>query len=146
MTTAVGYIASARRHLNDAYILLQSEAKAHSGQLFGFCVECGIKAVLLASGVPTDSDGGIPGKHKFRRHMPTLSNHISAFGELIPDGVLARRYFAQLPGRDKLSSWNVEHRYYRETAIPLADLPEWEHAAGEVIQMLDQVEADGIFL
>jgi hypothetical protein len=114
--------------------------------LFGFCVECGLKAVLVASGVPTDSDGGIPRKNKFRQHMPTLSNNIAAFGVLIPDGALANRYFAQLPSLDKLSSWSVEHRYYRESAIPLADLPEWEQVAREVIQMLDQVEANGIFL
>lgn len=90
------------------------------------------------------NDGGIPQNHKFRQHIPTLHNNIHAFGHMIPDGALATCYLAQLPNLDKLSSWSVDHRYHRETAIPLADLPGWKQAAQEIMQMLDQIVTDGI--
>jgi hypothetical protein len=149
MTTAIppvktDYTASARRHFRDADTLLRSGAEANGGQLLGFCVECGLKALLLVCGVQPDNDGGIPQNHKFRQHIPTLHNNIHAFGHMIPDGALATCYLAQLPNLDKLSSWSVDHRYHRETAIPLADLPGWKQAAQEIMQMLDQIVTDGI--
>ena len=143
-TAAVDYAAAARRHLVDGRLLQQHERLANAGQLFGFSVECGLKALLLVCGVPADAEGGIPGGHKFRTHMPVLKDRIEANGQLVPDGALSARYWALLPGIGNLGDWSVDHRYWRESELPLGSIPRWESAAGEINDMLDQAREDGV--
>lgn len=66
----VDYVASARRHVKDAHILLHAGRKANAGQLFGFCVECGLKALLIHIGKPVDNEGNI--MKPYREHMNKL--------------------------------------------------------------------------
>jgi hypothetical protein len=150
----VNYVESAKRHFRDARLLSVNGRNANAGQLFGFCVECGLKALLLACGVNADADGGIPGavsaraagtRHdKFRKHMPMLGDAIISMGTLIPDGPRSTHYMAGLPSLGELSNWNVEHRYYADEFIPVGSLPNWELAAKEVIAMLENAILDGV--
>lgn len=140
----VDYVASARRHLKDADILKQAGRSANAGQLLGFTVECGLKALLLACGVAPDPDGGVPQGSPFRQHMPTLNNRLVSSGHLIPDGPRSAHYRAMVPNVVALSNWVVDHRYFRESALPLGSLPQWEIAASEVNKMLDQAIVDGV--
>lgn len=143
-TVSVNYVVSARRHFNDANILLGAGNASYpnAGQLFGFTVECGLKALLLACGVTRDADGGVPGR--FRTHMPTLSNNIVTAGTLIPDGARSAHYHALLPSLHALSDWKVDHRYFIDSALPLSSLPNWQLAAKEITEMIDQAIADGV--
>jgi hypothetical protein len=140
----VDYVASARRHFEDARLLLEKGRQANAGQLFGFGMECGLKALLIACGVVPDETGSIPPKGKFRQHIPLLSDRIDIFGNLIPNGPMAQIYLAKIPGRSQFHNWTVDHRYYREAAMPLASLPAWENAAKEMSDMLDQAKTDGV--
>ncbi len=119
----VDYIASARRHLKDAHILLAEQRQANAGQLLGFSVECGLKALLLACGIVPDADGGVPGakpesdgkvykKSSYREHMPMLNNKITSLGNLLPDGQRAIHYHAMLPNISRMEDWSVNHRYW----------------------------------
>lgn len=140
----VDYVASTRRHFQDARLLQAHGRHANAGQLFGFTVECGLKALLKICGVALDTEGSIPSGNKFRQHIPALSDRINALGHLIPDGPMAQTYLAQIPGRGKLANWSIDHRYYRQEALPLASLADWENAAREVNDMLDQAKTDGV--
>ena len=140
----VDYVAAARRHHLDAQTLLNQGRSANAGQLFGLAMECGLKALLLASGVPPDTDGSLPNRKNFRQHMPELSDRINLMGHLIPDGKLTNTYLAMIPGRTGFNSWSVDQRYWRDSALPLADLPAWAKAATEVGNMLDQATQDGV--
>lgn len=140
----VDYVASARRHLKDAHILMRAGRQANAGQLLGFTIECGLKALLISCGVPKDTDGGIPSGNKFRQHMPVLSNRLVPFGNLIPDGPRSAHYQAMVPNVGVLANWSVDHRYFKESALPLASLPQWELAALEINEMLDQAVIDGV--
>jgi hypothetical protein len=140
----VDYVASARRHLNDADILMHAGCQANAGQLLGFSVECGLKALLVACGVETDPDGSVSFDSKLREHLPKLNMKIVSSGHLIPDGQRSTHYRAMLPNVDKFSDWKVEHRYFRESALPLTSLPQWTLAAKEINEMLDQAEIDGV--
>jgi hypothetical protein len=140
----VDYVSAARRHFDDAGLLLQQGRQANAGQLLGFTMECGLKALLIACGVQTDKDGSLPERNKFRQHMPELTKRINLFGHLIPDGAKAQRYLARLPSREDFKDWKVDHRYFRESALPLASLPAWQSAANEVGELLDQITTDGI--
>ncbi len=145
MATApvTSYTEAARRHLLDAEMLFAGDRKANAGQLYGFVAECGVKALLIACGVPTDADGGIA-KNPLRAHVPVLMDRVVAHGALIPDGLLSNRYMAMIGSAARLSDWSVDHRYYRESALPLLSLPAWRTAAHDVGKMLDQAKQDGV--
>jgi hypothetical protein len=140
----VDYVASARRHLKDAHILMDSGRQANAGQLLGFTIECGLKALLIASGIAPDPEGGIPYKTPFRQHMPKLNDRLVSSGHLIPDGPRAAHYLAMVPNVGALVDWSTDHRYYKESALPLASLRQWELAALEMNGMLDQAVIDGV--
>ena len=55
----VDYVESARRHRQDAQILMEADRQANAGQLLGFSVECGLKALLIACGVEPDPEGSV---------------------------------------------------------------------------------------
>lgn len=151
MSNEVNYVAAARRHLNDGRLLLEQGRRANAGQLFGFSIECGLKALLLASGVAQGTDGGIAGqdpntgkRHPLRTHMPSLSANIDTHGHLIRDGSQMTRYMAMLPSLQHGRDWDVNHRYWDESRIPLSSVPGWQQAAVEANDMLDQVQLDGV--
>ncbi len=139
----VDYVEAARRHLKDAHILMHTGRLANSGQLLGFSIECGLKALLIACGISPDTDGGVP-YGQFRKHMPTLNIQIVSEGHLIPDGARSAHYRAMVPNVSALSDWSVDHRYFKESALPLASLTQWELAALEINEMLDQAIFDGV--
>ncbi len=140
----VDYVASARRHWKDAHILMHVGRQANAGQLLGFSVECGLKALLVACGVAIDAEGSVSHESKFKTHMPELNNRLISSGRLIPDGQRSTHYQAMLPNVDKFSDWKVDHRYFRESALPLTSLPQWNLAAQEINEMLDQAMIDGV--
>lgn len=154
MSTApvTSYAEAARRHLVDAEALFAGSRQANAGQLYGFVAECGMKALLIACGVPTDADGGIakndprkPDKpHPLRAHVPVLMDRIVAHGALIPDGLLSTKYMAMIGSVARLNDWLVDHRYWRESALPLSSVAAWRKAAQDVGKMLDQAKEDGV--
>lgn len=138
------YVSAARRHLKDAHILMHQGRNANCGQLLGFTVECGLKALLIACGVTPDADGGIPTNNQFRKHMPLLFNAIVSNGHIIPDGQRSAHYHAMLPNVSAMSDWSIDHRYFKESALPLTSVTQWELAALEISEMLDQAIVDGV--
>ena len=139
----VNFAVAARRHHADAKTLGSQGRGANAGQLYGLAVECGLKALLIASGVVPDASGSLPGKHPMRKHLPMLADQLTIQGQLIPDGPTATHYLAMVPGRANFANWSVDQRYWHDTALPLADLPGWAVAAAEVGNMLDQATQDG---
>lgn len=148
----IAFEHAARRHLADAESLFIRGRLANAGQLYGFVAECGLKAMLLACGVAPSADGGIPvthpakpdKQHPLRQHMPSLTGRIAAHGQLIPDGPQAARYMATMPSLGHYVDWSVDHRYWRDAALPLTSVAKWRSAAQEVCTMLDQAKQDGV--
>ncbi len=151
-TPPVAYELAARRHMTDAESLFTTGRLANAGQLYGFVAECGLKALLLACGILPDADGGIPGQHPekpgkshpLRQHMPSLTDRITTHGQLIPDGLQAAKYMATMPSLGHFKDWSVDHRYWRDAALPQASVAKWRSAAKEIAQMLDQAKQDGV--
>lgn len=151
-TPPVAYELAARRHMTDAEFLFSDSRLANAGQLYGFVAECGLKALLIACGISPDDQGGIPRKHPTKpkklhpmhSHAPVLMGNINASFHLIPDGVQAARYMAIIPNHEKFDSWLIDHRYFRDSALPLTAVGGWRMAAREVTIMLDQAKLDGV--
>lgn len=142
----VHYVEAARRHIVDANSLLASSRSANAGQLYGFVAECGLKALLIACGVTADANGEIPWGHRFRQHVPKLPDRIVAEGHLIPDGSRASQYLTSLAHLGKFGDWLIDHRYWREAALPLTSVTAWKVAAEEILLMLDKAKEDGVLI
>lgn len=149
MPIAVDFLGSARRHMHDAALLETNARFANSGQLLGFVAECGIKALMLWLGYPRDTQGG---PRSFRNQNYNLRVHINELAGTIGmietfvvsvSGRSGSRYISMIPNIAHFSNWSVDHRYFRESAIPNT-FADWKLAAREVISLLDQATMDGM--
>lgn len=117
---------------------------ANAGQLFGFSVECGLKALLVRTGAPADPDGNILKSSGLRAHLPKLGQLVTGMTTL-PDGRAASQLQSQLPHLNDMQDWHTDHRYWRSTALPLASsLSKWEMAALEMDALLDDAVGKGL--
>ncbi|MFY4257094.1 hypothetical protein ACOTCG_05830 [Achromobacter xylosoxidans] len=130
--------------MSDANSLLASSRNANAGQLYGFVAECGLKALLLACGVAADERGEIPSGNYFRAHVPILANRIVTHGHLIPESSRTAQYLTSLAHVEKFADWTIDHRYWREAALPLPSVTAWREAAEEILQMVDKAKEDGV--
>lgn len=138
----VDYVGAARRHIRDAHLLQHSGRLANAGQLFGFCVECGLKSLLVRGGAPVDGDGSLI--KPFREHLPILGTLVNGLMTL-PDGRAAGVLQSRLPNLTSMANWKIDHRYWSEPAIPLAtSLQAWKWAALEMDALLDDAAAGGV--
>lgn len=142
----VHYVDAARRHMKDARVLLENQRVANAGQLYGFVAECGLKALLIACGVQPDANGEIPKGNKFRQHVPVLSDKIIANGNLIPNNSRSSKYLTSLSNISNLNNWSIDHRYWKDSALPLNSLTAWQVASEEILQMLDKAKEDGVLI
>ena len=146
---SVNYFDAARRHFQDAGVLLSANRQANAGQLLGIAAECGIKAVLVASRVPVDTEGSIDRLpcvkgRGFKEHWPDLHQALTDLTGAIPDSRTATTYLSALPNLGHFLDWRIEHRYWRDAALPLASVARWQLAAGDVMAVLDQAKEDGV--
>ncbi len=144
VTPRVDYLMCARRHIRDAHFLLDRGRRANAGQVFGFSVECGLKALLVRSGAPVDGDGNVLKASGLREHLPKLGQLVNDMTTL-PDGRAANIIQSQLPHLIDTHDWHTDHRYWRASALPLASsLDHWEMAALEMDALLDDVISKGV--
>lgn len=138
----INFHRAAQRHFQDAELLLGNTREANAGHLYGFVAECGIKALLVASGFPVDSRGDIPWRDQFRQHANRLANQVTRIQTFI-QGRLGAKYFAHVSHIADFSDWSTDHRYYDDSALP-SSTAKWRSAATQVMQMLDQAKLDGV--
>lgn len=138
----VDFHQAARRHFNDAELLLSQTRQANAGHLYGFAAECGVKALLVWKGYPSDPvSGDIEKKpNKFRVHIHELTKNINMVYTFL-DGRGAAKYLAMIPSIGDFSDWKTDHRYYIESELPPSVL-NWRNASREIMHMLDQAMLD----
>ncbi len=148
----INFSASAKRHFNDALLLEESNRLANAGQLYGFCAECGIKALLISLGYPIDDDGSPLNRKEHKKQdpkIPYIREHINQLLEIKAEidtyasGRNGAKYLALIPSIDSFSDWSVDHRYYAQDQIP-SSLPVWKSSATEMMKMMDVISIDGV--
>ncbi|MBI3756360.1 MAG: hypothetical protein HY267_00135 [Deltaproteobacteria bacterium] len=140
----VNFHSAARRHFQDAELLWANTREANAGHLYGFVAECGIKALLVSSGLQVDASGDILKRDPFRLHADKLSGQINQVHNFL-QGRTSVKYLAQVPDIGHFSDWSTDHRYYDESALP-PSTAKWRSAAQQVMSMLDQAKIDGVIL
>jgi hypothetical protein len=143
ITKTVDFRYAASRHYSDGDLLMANGRYANAGQLYGFTAECGIKWLLVLKGYPSDSVTGeiVERKRKFRAHIHELIKNINMLTTFL-EGRGASKYLAMIPSIGNFSDWKTDHRYYFESALP-PSLKNWQKAAHEIMQMLNEAILDG---
>jgi hypothetical protein len=140
MAKIVDFSGASRRHYRDAELLMDNSRVPNAGQLLGFAAECGIKALLIAHGLKTDSrTGDIEEKGPYRTHINALINNAQTFR----DSRRYSQYFGMLPNLRAFKDWDTKHRYWNKSSIPSSHT-DWQKAAKEVMEMLDQAKLDRV--
>jgi len=80
-------------------------------------------------------------KKKFRAHIHELIKNIHMLSTFL-EGRGASKYLAMIPSISKFSDWKTDHRYYVDSSLP-SSLPDWQKAAREIMQMLNEAILDG---
>ena len=140
----IDFHGAAMRHYSDAEFLRGDRRDANAGQLYGFVAECGIKALLVASGLPVEPDGDIKRDKKapdFRWHVDKLASQINMAHSFLEGRTMAG-YLAHIPDIADFCDWSTDYRYYDEAQIP-SSLGKWRAAALQVMKMLDVAKSDG---
>ena len=144
MTVTVDFFAASKRHHADAMLLQKEGREPNAGHLFGFSAECGIKALLVDSGYPTDPDGDLK---KPSQPTPDARKHVDELSGLMHNiiaslsGRSGAQFLAQIPNVGNFADWKVSHRYYAASSIP-PSLEKWQVAADEVQGMLQNLQSN----
>ena len=92
------------RHWQDAEFLFLAGRWANAGQLYGLSAECGLKAVMVANGLPVDATGS-PKGHK--KHIDELWGKFLGFFQ----GRQAGPLLHHLPQSNPFALWSISNRY-----------------------------------
>lgn len=120
-----------RRHLEDAEMLFGHARWANADQLYGFSVECGLKAVMCLLRMPVD-DEGTPRKSKHRKHVGALWSEFVTFAT-DRDGA---QYLALLPDGEPFADWSEQNRYASRQHFHKAEVAPRRAAAQKIQAMV----------
>ena len=95
------------RHWRDAELLFRAGRWANADQLYGFSAECGLKAVMVAGGMPVDLETGTPTEPRHRKHIHELWSTFRSFVQGRQTGGLLHR----LPEPNPFAAWSHHNRY-----------------------------------
>ena len=93
------------RHWRDAEYLFDAGRWANADQLYGLSAECGLKAVMVADGLPVDALGSPRDNYK---------EHVNILWDIFHTFVQGRRtghLLGHLPQSNPFTSWRVANRY-----------------------------------
>ncbi|RMH39297.1 MAG: SAM-dependent methyltransferase [Gammaproteobacteria bacterium] len=94
------------RHKEDGDLLYAKERWANADHLYGLAVECGLKAVMRAMGMPVSS-AGVPISRYHRVHLPDIWYVFHAF----VSGTHAAGLLPFLSQSSPFDNWSVHQRY-----------------------------------
>ena len=127
------------RHWRDAELLLQAERWANADQLYGFSAECGLKAVMVANGMPVDNQTGSPTKRRHKQHIQELWGIFRSFVHGRPTANLLHH----LPQSNPFDQWSHHNRYSASHHFDAATVSPHRTAARQVRQFYQRLQVDG---
>ena len=126
------------RHWVDGNQLFLRTRWANADHLYGFSVECGLKAVMAKLGMPLDKFGS-PKPNKYRTHVDKLWPKFVAFAQ----GHSGSWYVTRLPGGNPFLNWTEQDRYAHQQAITESEATAHRIAANQVRNLLKTAQMDG---
>lgn len=135
----VDYTDAHERHWSDAELLFDRQRWANADHLYGMSAECGLKAVMIGLGLPTDARGS-PSEKKYWAHVNKLWPMFITFAH----GYQGARYAQLLGHGNKFADWDVSQRYDHRKYFSEDLARRHREGAEEVRNVVQQARLDGI--
>ena len=127
------------RHWEDAELLFHHTRWANSDHLYGFSVECGLKAVMAKLGMQLDAFGS-PKEDQHRKHVNKLWPTFKTFAQ----GRSGSWYVTNLPKGDPFGNWTEQDRYAHQQGITEREAAAHRVAARNVRNLLKTAQTMGL--
>ena len=127
------------RHWVDAELLFLHKRWANADHLYGFSVECGLKAVMAALGMQLDPSGS-PQNTEHRKHVNILWPTFMIFAQ----GRNGSWYVTNLPQGKPFTNWTEQDRYAHHQCITESEATAHRVAAKEVLDVLKKAQMQGL--
>ena len=128
------------RHWQDGELLFGHDRWANADQLYGLSAECGLKAVMLGSGMRVRRSDGAPEQSEHRQHVAELWPVFGAF----VSGRIAGGYLHLLPHGNPFASWSIADRYAHGDHFSCTRVDQHRMAADKVRSMVQSAQQDGV--
>jgi hypothetical protein len=131
---ATDFLDAHRRHWQDAELLFQHQRWANADHLYGFSAECGLKVLILKSGIKWNAVSARPEdrneRNRFFKHINELWAEYNSF----IDGKLAAQY--AIPSDNPFSTWDVSDRYANEKEFTQERVQQCQIAAKSIQKLV----------
>jgi hypothetical protein len=138
MPRAADFKDSHIRHWADAEFLYQNSRWANADHLYGFSVECALKAVMLKLGMPLNSQGS-PKEKEHRQHVDKLWPTFFSFAK----GRAGSWYIRRMPSGTPFTNWKAEDRYANQLDISQAEADAHRTVAREIRNLIRTARLTG---
>ena len=125
------------RHWEDAELLFDQQRWANADQLYGFCAECGLKAVMKGLGMRVDAAG--KPDPKYLKHVHRLWPEFKSFAQA-RNGA---RYVNLLPVGEPFADWSHDDRYVHRICVKPSGVSAHRQAALRVRGIVELATQDG---
>lgn len=125
------------RHWQDAELLGAAGRWANADQLYGFSAECGLKAVMVAHGMPVNAQGTPMPPHK--QHIQTLWGAFRAFVQGRP----IANVLHPLSPSNPFQAWSHHNRYANGRHFDKAAVAPHREGARQVRQLYLRLRVSG---
>ena len=133
------FVDAHHRHWADAKLLFEHDRWANADHLYGLSVECGLKAVMQACGMPVEGATGMPTK-EYREHLPKIWPIFQNFVEAREYA----QYLDQLVPGEPFADWSVHDRYAHGGYCEQADVETHRNAADAVGTVVESARQNGL--
>ncbi|RMH40428.1 MAG: SAM-dependent methyltransferase [Gammaproteobacteria bacterium] len=130
------------RHKQDCQILYEEKRWANADHLAGLAAECGLKAVMMALGMPVDKKSGSPRSKKYRVHLPAIWNAFQQFVANTHGAILALHLSTPSPFAHP-HVWHVAQRYEPQSNFTKAVVDDHLEGLKEVENVYNRAKLAG---
>ena len=133
------FIDSNSRHYDDANHLFSKNRFANADQLYGFSVECGLKSLMIAFGMPFDQNYQMPQNKIDRVHADGVWDRYESYRSAHLSGA---NYI--LNNVNPFNNWKVSQRYENQSSYNVATVTPHKDAAEQVCKLVKKAQLDGL--
>lgn len=136
---AADFTDSQSRHYDDANHLFSTSRFANADQLYGFSVECGLKSLMLAFGMPFDQNKQMPQNRDDRVHADGVWDKYESYRSAHTSGA---NYI--LSNANPFNNWSASQRYENQSSYNSAIVTPHKDAAEQVHKLVKKAKLDGL--
>ncbi|HID2488904.1 TPA: SAM-dependent methyltransferase [Enterobacter cloacae] len=133
------FLDSHSRHYDDANHLFSMSRLANADQLYGFSVECGLKSLMIAFGMPFDQTHQRPQNRQDRVHADEVWDRYESYRS---GHISGANYI--LNNANPFNNWKASQRYENQSSYNVGTVNPHKAAAEQVRQLVKKAQLEGL--